>query len=198
MKKTLSIFIIALIASLAFIACNDESDETLNSDPITGTWKLIAMHTNGQETPVSECGLMETYIFGEEQFSHELFNGSDNDESEDESEDEGEDESDDENDASENDETEVDDTPEMDDTPESDENDDESDDDPENGSNCTSAGATVGFWSTQDSQAYTLTSAGGNTVLVVYFENGGSRFYYDHTVIENGQEITRRYYFQKQ
>jgi len=196
MKKTLSIFIIALIASLAFIACNDESDETLNSDPITGTWKLIAMHTNGQETPVSECGLMETYIFGEEQFSHELFNGSDNDEGEDE----GEDESDDENDASENDETEVDDTPEMDDTPESDENenDDESDDDPENGSNCTSAGATVGFWSTQDSQAYTLTSAGGNTELVVYFENGGSRFYYDHTVIENGQEVTLRYYFQKQ
>ncbi|WP_294822111.1 lipocalin family protein [uncultured Flavobacterium sp.] len=207
MKKRIPVYLVLLLASLAFFACNDDENGTPSGDPLIGTWKLTAMHTDGAETPLDECGLMETYIFGEEQFSHELFNGTadrphgrDAFDSDDEEDEESDEETDEESDEPENDEVEADETPEADEAPETDENesDEESDDDPGNGSNCASAGATVGFWTTLNSRTYTLTSAGEAKDIVIYFENDGTRFYYDETVVINGQEVTRRYFFQKQ
>lgn len=47
------------------------ADEDVVSDPIIGNWKLVQEFYNGEEEPLSDCDLMETFEFLEDGFFYE-------------------------------------------------------------------------------------------------------------------------------
>ena len=220
MKQKIA-FILTLIAAFSiFIACNN-SDDNSGPNPILGTWKLVEAYSNGSPISLNSCDMEETWIFGPEQFTHELYeNGGkpgktaksvnetqdDSDEDSDDESSDDEEESDDENSDDEGSDDTTDDSTDdstddtTDDTPPTtDDSSDDSDDDNGGGGSgtCVVSDMFIGNWTSHNNN-YTLTVDGVSEVKTVTFTDSNNRFYIETTVTVNGVAVTRRYVYQKQ
>ncbi|SFQ71757.1 hypothetical protein SAMN05444144_11728 [Flavobacterium akiainvivens] len=188
------------VAALSvFWACNND-DNNGGANPVIGTWKLVEEYYNGSQVALSNCDREETYIFGPEQFTHELYentgrfaspyksvNDSDDEEGDDEESDDhsSDDGSDDHN---------------SDDNQTDESTDDGSDDNGGgggNGGSCINNERVIGTW-TSSSSVYSLTSTGATEVVTITFIDANSRFYIEKTTTVNGSTVVRRYVYQKQ
>jgi len=216
MKKQLSLVFSIVAALLIFIGCNNEDNNTATANPVIGTWKLTEVYLNGQAVAATSCELEETYIFGADQFTHELYGNSgarmsdnfrsalgndDSDEDSDEHSDEDSDEDSDEHSDEDSDETPT--TPTDPTTPTTDENSDEDsdegsdDDNGGNGGTCVNTERIIGYWAATNN-LFTFNVNGATTQNTIIFEDNNNRMYYEVTTTVNGQVRTKRYVFQRQ
>ncbi|WP_154652589.1 lipocalin family protein [Flavobacterium rivuli] len=215
MKKQLSLVFSLVAAFLILIGCNNDDDSPATANPIIGTWKLTEVYLNGQAVATNSCELEETYIFGADQFTHELYGNSGariasnfrssmgHDDSDEDSDENSDEDSDEHNDDSDEDTDETPTTPTDPTTPTTDNDTDEdsdegSDDDNGGGSGtCVNTERILGYWTAQNN-VYSLTTNDTTTQTTIVFENGNNRMYYEVTTTVNGQVRTRRYVFQRQ
>lgn len=61
MKKIISILIVAVLF-ISTVSCEND-DDTNFSDPIVGTWELIAIFENNVEIPLEFCEDLEVLVF---------------------------------------------------------------------------------------------------------------------------------------
>ena len=75
MKQKLALFFALFAAVVIVFSCSNEDDKSGNphTNSIIGTWKLVEVYENNTAVDLSSCDLMETYIFGAEQFSNTLY-----------------------------------------------------------------------------------------------------------------------------
>lgn len=197
MKKITAI-ILLIISGLILTNCNkDDENARDNGNSIIGTWKLVEEYTDGTAVSLNSCALQETYIFGAEQFTHEIYSNSsrragassDDDGDDDNGDDNSDDHSDDEDDDSSDD---------HEDDNSDDTSDDVSDDDDDNPSGeCLMQDQKLGFWIVQNDN-YVLTVDGVSENLTIHFIDANNRFYYEKTVVVNGVTKVKRYVFQRQ
>lgn len=199
MKKQLLILFTAIMAIVAVVSCNND-DNSSGANPIIGTWKLVEQYTNGSPVSLSSCALEETYIFGPEQFTHELYENGGKPGRADKSALRGDDDddhsSDDDDDSSDDDES--DDTTPTDDSSD-DNSDDSNDDDSGNGGSgtCVNSDRTIGYWTARNS-VYTFTLGTTNDVKTIIFTDANNRFYMETTATVGTTTVTRRYVYQRQ
>ncbi len=196
MKKITAI-IILIITGLLLSNCNKDDDNTRDmGNGIVGTWKLVEEYTDGNAVSLNSCVLQETYIFGAEQFTHEVYSNSarrmgshDDDDNGDDNGDDNSDDNDDNSDDNNDDHI----SDDNDDNGASDDNDDD-----DNGTGkCLLSDQKIGFWTAQDN-TYILTIDGASENLTIHFTDGNNRFYYEKTIIVNGVSRVKRYVFQRQ
>ncbi|MEZ0005085.1 hypothetical protein ABH942_000428 [Flavobacterium sp. 28YEA47A] len=193
MKKITAI-ILLIITGLLLSNCNKDDDNTRDmGNAIVGTWKLVEEYTDGNAVSLNSCALQETYIFGAEQFTHEVYSNSsrrmgshdDDDNGDDNGDDNSDDNSDDDDDDHATDDN-------------SDDNGSDDNDDDDNGTGeCLLSEQKIGFWTAQDT-TYILTIDGTSENLIIHFTDSNNRFYYEKTVIINGVTKVKRYVFQRQ
>ncbi|WP_162926996.1 hypothetical protein [Flavobacterium psychrotrophum] len=204
MKKQLLILFTAIIAIVAVISCNND-DNSAGANPIIGTWKLVEQYTNSNPVSLNSCEMEETYIFGPEQFTHELYENGGKPGRADISALRGDDDDDDDHSSSDDDDDEhSSDDDESDDngtTPTDDNSDDDSDDDSGNGNggsgNCVNSDRNIGYWTARNN-VYTFTVGATNDVKTITFTDANNRFYIETTTTVGTTTVTRRYVYQKQ
>jgi hypothetical protein len=205
MKKLIPFFLTLIVAVSIFVACNDDNSSE-GTHPIVGTWKLVERYSNGNSVVLSSCQMEETYIFGPEQFTHELYEnggkpgltgkstlGGDDDDDDDHHSGSSDDDDDDDHGSSDDDHT----TP-TDDTTD-DTSDDDSDDDHGGGGSgtCVNSERTIGSWlASQNNFVFTVNSV--NTIKNITFTDANTRFYVETTATVGGVEVITRYVYQKQ
>ncbi|WP_296151432.1 hypothetical protein [uncultured Flavobacterium sp.] len=201
--KKITLFILVIISGIIFSNCNKDDDNVRTStDSIVGTWKLIEEYTDGTAVSLNDCLLQETYIFGADQFTHEIYSNTSGRFSQFGGDDDDDESSDDEDDNSGSDDDEDDDHSGSDDEGSdegSDEGTDEGDDDdgPVVGE-CLIKEQKIGFWTIQGSNNYTLTIENLPETLVINFLDNSNKFYYEKTVTVNGVQKVKRYVYQRQ
>ncbi|NMH27817.1 hypothetical protein [Flavobacterium silvaticum] len=191
-KKVLAIIASVFLSAIFLVQCNS-NDDNGSADPVIGTWKLVEVTQNSQQVAVSSCDLMEMYIFGGDQFSHEIYSSAsgryanvaqDDDDDEDSDDEESDDEeSDDEGSDDEG----------SDDEGSDDGEDDGTDDGGTGGGVCVLTETQIGNW-VNTGAAYTLEQNGSTQNLPIHFTDNNTRFYYEVTV----GGTTTRYIFQRQ
>jgi len=202
--KNKTVFLLAMLAMIVAIFSCNKSDDTIvannaTPDSIIGTWKLVEEYRNDQLVTLNDCGLQENYIFGADQFTHEIYgmsgktnhaNNNDNtlnqkggdddddDSASDDSDDEGDDESDDEG---------------------SDEGTDEgTDDDGGNtGGVCALSQTVIGYWLNANG-TYTFNANSTTESKTIHFTDAANKFYFEVSETANGTTVTRKYVFQRQ
>ena len=195
MKRITLLVLVCLTIIIA--GCNKNDDNiaggTINTDEaIIGTWKLSAVLTDGAETTIGNCDKEETYIFGTEQLTHEVYLSSDDDDDDD---DDSDDESDDHSDDSSDD-----DSDDSSDDDSDDSSDDDSDDDNRSGKveTCTLLTRKLAYWSNEGSNHYKLTFTDVTENHNITFTEANNKFYFEKTVTERGVTKVKRYIFQRQ
>jgi len=186
MKKITFIILVLIVGIIT--SCNSNDDNSGKPvESIIGTWKLTAELTDGIERSLGNCEIEETYIFGTAQVTHETytsgstFRGSDDDGGDDDNDDEGDDDSDDSGDDEATDDS-------------SDDTDDNSDDDT---GVCSVSNQKIAFW-TKSGSVYNLDFSGTVQTMDVIFTDSNNKFYFEKTVVLNGQSRVKRYVFQRQ
>lgn len=204
MKQRIALFLAFIATVSIFIACNND-DNSGGANPILGTWKLVEEYSNASAVSLSTCQMEETWIFGPEQFTHELYeNGGkpaaasksalgddDDDEGGDEHSDDSDDSSDDHSDDSSSDDS----------TPATDDSTDDSSTDDGSGTggsgSCVNSDRVIGDW-TSHNHVYTFTANAVSDVKTITFTDANNRFYIETTTTVNGTTTVRRYVYQKQ
>lgn len=194
MKKITAI-ILLIITGLLLSNCNKDDDNTRDmGNAIVGTWKLVEEYTDGNAVSLNSCALQETYIFGSEQFTHEVYSNSarrmGSHDDDDNGDDNGDDNSDDNSDDDDDDDHSTDDNTD-------DGGSDDNDDDDNGTGECLMSEQKIGFWTAQDT-TYVLTIDGVSENLIIHFTDSNNRFYYEKTVTVNGVTKVKRYVFQRQ
>lgn len=201
--KKITTLIVLLISVLLLVNCNkDDSNEREMANSIVGVWKLVEEYTDGAAVSLNNCALKETYIFGAEQFTHEVyaaasrkfgkFSGDDNDDNDDSDDDDKTDDDDDDYTYPTTD-TPTTDSPSDD----NDDNNDDDDDDYNTGGDCIMDKQSIGFWSVLENN-YTLTVDGKAENHVIRFTDASNRFYFEKNVTINGVVKVKRYVYQRQ
>ncbi|WP_306567291.1 hypothetical protein [Flavobacterium lindanitolerans] len=194
--KKFTVIILLIITGLVLSNCNKDDDNTRDmGNAIVGTWKLVEEYTDGNVVSLSSCALQENYIFGSEQFTHEIYSNSSRRMSSHDDDDNGDDNSDDNSD--DNNDDNDDNSDDNNDDNVSDDNSDDNDDDDNGTGECLMSEQKIGFWTAQDT-TYILTIDGVSENLTIHFTDGNNRFYYEKTVTINGVSRVKRYVFQRQ
>lgn len=197
MKKITAI-ILLILSGLILSNCNKDDDNARDGEnSIIGTWKLIEEYTDGTAVSLNSCALQETYIFGAEQFTHEIYSNSSR-RSGASSDDEGDDDGGDDNSDDEDDDSSDDHGDDGSDDTSDDTSDDVSDDNDDNPSGeCLMQDQKIGFWTAQNNN-YVLTVDGVSENLTIHFSDANNRFYYEKTITVSGVTKVKRYVFQRQ
>jgi|SRR6218665_361896 len=195
--KRICLFLLVL-AMVFSASCNKNDDNIVsgsNTEAIIGTWKLVEETTDGVSRTLSDCEKQETYIFGAEQLTHEVFSGS-GDDSDDETDDETDDSTDDSTDDNTDDETDED----SDDDHDDDSDDEEEDDDDRHNKAeaCNLLSQKLAFWSNEGAYGYKFTYPDATENHNVIFTESNNRFYFEKTETTNGVTKVKRYVFQRQ
>ena len=191
MKRIALLLLVCLTVIISGCNKNDDniSGGTVNTDEaIIGTWKLTALLTDGAETTIGNCDKEETYIFGNDQLTHEVYlSSNDDDDSDDETDDHSDDESDDSSDDDSDDSSD-------------DNSDDDSDDDNRSGKveTCTLLTRKLAYWSNEGANIYKLTFTDVTENHLITFTEANNKFYFEKTVTERGVTKVKRYVFQRQ
>lgn len=195
--KRICLFLLVLV--LAFSAsCNKNDDNIVggsNTEAIIGTWKLVEESTDGVSRTLTDCEKQETYIFGAEQLTHEVYSGSGDDNDDDGSDDETDDETDDGSDDETDDESDDDHDDDSDD-----EGDDEGDDDDDKNKveTCNLLSQKLAFWSNEGTNGYKFIYTDLTENYNVIFTESNNKFYFEKTETVNGVTKVKRYVFQRQ
>ena len=155
----------------------------------------------------------ETWIFGPEQFTHELYenggkpgktaksiNETQDDDDDEDSDDEHSDDEDSDDEGSDDSSDDTTDDATDDTTPSTDDSSDDSDDaTPGSGGSgsCVVSDMVIGNWTSHNNN-YTFTVEGVSEVKTITFTDSNNRFYIERTTTVNGVAVTRRYVYQKQ
>lgn len=204
MKKKLFLML-TIITAITFFSCNkDEDTVALQSNPIIGTWKLVEEYSNNQLVVLNNCNLQETYIFGEQQFTHEAYSNTGKMKFDDSLAQKGGDDDDDDDHGGSggsggDDDDDDDDHGPVNPNPGNGGGDDDDDDDHGgNGSGtCVLAETVIGYWANAEN-AYHLTSTNITDTKNIIFTDNGNKFYYEKTTTVNGVTVTKKYVFKRQ
>jgi len=187
-------FLILFVIAGFIVGCNDNDEPNgQTSEYIIGTWKLTAELTDGVSRTLGNCELEETYIFGAAQVTHELYTSGSTHRGSDDDDDSGDDESDDSEDDSEDD-----DSDDSSDDVSDDSSDESSDDDSDdNTTTCSVSSQNLAFW-TKEASLYSLAYSGTTETMDVVFTDSNNKFYFEKTIVVNGQTKVKRFVFQRQ
>lgn len=201
MSKKLFLML-TLVVTIVFFSCNkDEDTVAFQNNPVIGTWKLVEEYSNNQLVTLNNCNLQETYIFGEQQFTHEMYsNGARFDDSN--LQKGGDDDDDDHHGGSDDDDDDDDDHGPVNPNPGNgggtSDDDDDDDHGGSNGGTCVLADTVIGYWANPGNNLYALTSANTTDTKNIIFTDNGNKFYYETVVNVNGIAVTKRYVFKRQ
>ncbi|THF47463.1 MULTISPECIES: lipocalin family protein [Flavobacterium] len=203
MSKKLFLML-TLVLTIVFIGCNkDEDTVILQSNPVIGTWKLVEEYSNNQLVTLNNCNLQETYIFGEQQFTHEMYsNGGRFDDSTFQKG--GDDDDDDDHSGGSNDDDDDDDDHgPVNPNPGNGGGTTDDDDDDDHGGNggtgtCVLSETVIGYWTNPGNNLYSLTSSNAIDTKNIIFTDNGNKFYYETAVNVNGISVTKKYVFKRQ
>lgn len=202
MSKKLFLML-TLVVTIVFFSCNkDEDTVALQSNPVIGTWKLVEEYSNNQLVTLNNCNLQETYIFGEQQFTHEMYGNGGRRFDDSTLQKGGDDDDDDDHHSGGDDDDDDDDHGPVNPNPGNgggtSDDDDDDDHGGSNGGTCVLSDTVIGYWTNPGNNLYSLTNANNTDTMNIIFTDNGNKFYYEVAVNVNGISVMKRYVFKRQ